>query len=523
MKTKMRMKRSLLTVMLVILTMLAGLAQPCSAFAATSCTKGVVYQNGLAGINISINKAPYNTIFIDDRLQSGYGIYAYGPYGCAWFASARAREVTGKSNVNIIRGAENWWTNGTSMGFKKLSKGAKLQHKAIAVWYPSGTHPDGHVAVVETVIGTKVYLSEGGASNTWFSPRPDLRPYGYCVLRETTQAKLEGLGKFMGYIDLGVGFQMDVVPTGLTIPSTAKVDINGTVQLNVTYKPSNATKKGITWTSSNKNVATVDSSGKVKGLKAGTATITATSTANTKAKAACTVTVSGKVLSTSVSISKTSLSLDFGKSATLSAAVSPSNASNKTITWASSDKSVATVDSKGLVKAVGPGLCRITASSGDGRSRVECTVTVSLKNGGVYRLKHVGTGKMMNYAWGWKEFQYKPIFLDKRDGSVEQTFRFRHISGGKYEIDIMHKEGGVMNVWTSKTVGAGQKIGSWTKTNDDTQRFYVTPVGDGKFILRSAQNKNLAVAPDGSARGYLKLVNYNAGDKNQQWTLEFVK
>ncbi len=524
MKTKMKTKRSLLAVMLIVLTMLAGLAWPCSAFAATSCTKGVVYQNGLDGISISINKAPYNTIFIDDRLQSGYGKYAYGPSGCAWFASARARELTNKTNVNLIWGAEYWWTKGTSLGFKKLYRGAKLQHKAIAVWYPSTTHPKvGHVAVVEKVNGSTVILSEGGASNSWFNSRPNLQPYGYCVLRKTTQAQLESLGKFMGYIDLGVGFQKDVVPTGLTLPSTANVDINGTVQLNVTFKPSNTTKKGITWTTSNKSVATVDSSGKVRGLKAGRATITAVSTANTKAKASCTVTVSGKVLSTSLSISKTSLSLDFGKSASLSATVNPSNASNKTVTWTSSDKSVATVDSKGLVKAVGAGLCKITAASGDGRSRAECTVTVSLKNGGVYRLKHVGTGKMMNYAWGWKEFQYKPIFLDKRDGSVEQTFRFRHISGGKYEIDIMHREGGVMNVWTSKTVAAGQKIGSWTKTNDDTQRFYVTPVGGGKFILRSAQNRNLAVAPDGSTRGYLKLVNYNAGDKNQQWTLEFVK
>jgi hypothetical protein len=77
MKTKMKTKRSLLAVMLIVLTMLAGLARPCSAFAATSCTKGVVYQNGLEGISISINKAPYNTIFIDARLQSGYGKYAY--------------------------------------------------------------------------------------------------------------------------------------------------------------------------------------------------------------------------------------------------------------------------------------------------------------------------------------------------------------------------------------------------------------------------------------------------------------
>ena len=161
----------------------------------------------------------------------------------------------------------------------------------------------------------------------------------------------------------------------------------------------------------------------------------------------------------------------------------------------------------------------IKATAGDGNSYASCTVTVILANG-VYKLKHVGTGKMMNYAWGWKEFAYKPIFLYNRDGSVEQTFRFRHINNGKFEIDIMHREGGVMNVWTSKTVGEGQKIGSWTKTNDDTQRFLVTFVNKNTVILRSAQNSSLAVAPDGSARGYLKLVKYNINDKNQQWVIE---
>ena len=510
--------------MVLILVMLASLVQPCSTYAAAkSCTKGVVYQNGLAGIKISINKAPYNTIFTDKKIQGSIVSVAYDYDGCGWFASARARELTGKTNVKYIWAAEYWWTKGESLGFKKISKGGKLTHKAIAVWYPSGTHKWGHVAVVEKVNGSTVTLSEGGASNSWFKSKPDLKPYGYCILRNTTQKDLEKLGKFMGYIDLGVSFQPDVAPTGLTLSSSkAKVDINGTVQLKAAYKPASTTKKGITWTSSNKKIATVDANGKVKGLKAGKVTITATCTANKKAKATCTVTVSSKVLSTSVSLSKTSLSLDCGKTATLKASVKPAKASNKKITWTSSDKKVATVDKNGKVKAIGSGTCKITATSGDGKSKAVCTVNVPLKNG-VYKLKHVGTGKMMNYAWGWKEFEYKPIFLDKRDGSVEQTFRFRHISGGKYEIDIMHKEGGVMNVWTSKTVAAGQKIGSWTKTKDDTQRFYVTPVGGGKFILRSAQNKNLAVAPDGSSRGYLQLVKYNANDKNQQWSFEFVK
>ena len=229
----------------------------------------------------------------------------------------------------------------------------------------------------------------------------------------------------------------------------------------------------------------------------------------------------GKIKSTSVSINTRSITLLAGNTQTLSASVNPSNATNKSIKWSTSNSSVATVNSNGKVTAVAPGTATITATAGDGNSKTTCSVSVILANG-VYRLKHVGTGKMMNYAWGWKEFAYKPIFLCARDGSVEQTFRFRHLGYGKYEIDIMHREGGVMNVWTSKTVALGQKIGSWSKTNDDTQRFYVTPVGNGKFILRSAQNGNLAVAPDGSSRGYLKLVNYNTNDKNQQWYFEKV-
>ena len=315
-------------------------------------------------------------------------------------------------------------------------------------------------------------------------------------------------------------FDNDVSPTKLTITSSMTLNINESKKISASFTPSNvsASKKGITWQSSNSSVATVDSNGQVRGIKAGTATITATCTANKNAYAKCKVTVNGRITSTSVSISRSSLTLNRGNTATITASVNPSNASNRSITWSSSNTSVAKV-SNGKITAVNGGTAVITAKAGDGKSYATCVVTVLLPNG-VYRLKHVGTGKMMNYAWGWKEFAYKPIFLYNRDGSVEQTFRFRHISNGKYEIDIMHKEGGVMNVWTSKTVAEGQKIGSWSKTYDDTQRFIVTFINSNTVILRSAQNSNLAVAPDGSSRGYLKLVRYNANDKNQQWVIE---
>lgn len=512
-------RRILIFVLTLSLMISGSLMSPLDAYAATTrCDKGI-YKNGLGGINININAAPYNTIFVKN--QGGFERHAYGQSGCAWFASARAKQLTGK-NIRYIWDANSWWNKYSSFGFGRIPKGKGIpKGKSIAVWFKSGKHPDGHVAIVEKVDGNKVILSEGGAWNGWFNPKPNLKPYGYCVLRETKRSDLESMGKFMGYIDLKVGGT--IVPTGLSITSSLSIAPKGKAQISLTYKPSNVTssQKGIIWTSSNPLVAFVDMNGKVTGLIPGTATITATCLANTKVKATCKVTVSKskKVRSTSVSINKRAVTVLAGNGETLTATVNPGNAANKSIKWTTSNSGVATVSSSGRVTGVAPGTATITATAGDGYSKTTCSVTVLMANG-VYKLKHVGTGKMMNYAWGWREFAYKPIFLYQRDGSVEQTFRFRHISSGKYEIDIMHREGGVMNVWTAKTVSAGQKIGSWSKTHDDTQRFLVTFVGKNKIVLRSAQNNSLAVAPDGSARGYLKLVNYNPSDRNQQWMIE---
>ena len=111
--------------------------------------------------------------------------------------------------------------------------------------------------------------------------------------------------------------------------------------LTATVSPDNATNKTVTWSSSDKSVATVSSSGKVTAVKAGTAKITAKAGDKT---ATCTVTVSEKVIAvTSIKLDKTSLSLTEGETATLTATVSPDNATDKTVTWTSSDKSIATV------------------------------------------------------------------------------------------------------------------------------------------------------------------------------------
>ena len=146
--------------------------------------------------------------------------------------------------------------------------------------------------------------------------------------------------------------------------------------LLATVLPANADNKAVTWSSSNTAIATVDASGKVTAVAAGSAVITVTTTDGGKT-ATCTVTVTNPAVPVqSVSLNKTELSLNVGESVTLTATVLPENADNKAVTWSSSDAAVATVDSNGKVSAVAAGSAVITVKTTDGEKTATCTVTV---------------------------------------------------------------------------------------------------------------------------------------------------
>ena len=147
--------------------------------------------------------------------------------------------------------------------------------------------------------------------------------------------------------------------------------------LTATITPSNATNQNVTWESSDTKVATVDN-GLVTAVAEGTATITVT-TADGGKTATCEVTVTqpAKTPVTSVTLDKTSLTLDVGGSDTLAVTVKPDNATNKAVTWSTSNKNVATVNN-GVVTAVGAGTATITAAASDGSGKTAtCEVTVN--------------------------------------------------------------------------------------------------------------------------------------------------
>ena len=162
--------------------------------------------------------------------------------------------------------------------------------------------------------------------------------------------------------------------SGVTLnkPATS-ITVGKTEQLTATVNPSNADNKNVNWSSSAPGVATVNTSGLVTAVSAGTATITVT-TVDGGRTANCTVTVPVPV--SGVSLNKTSTTLVLGGTETLTATVLPSNAANKSVTWSSSSTAVATVSTTGLVTARALGSAVITVTTDDGEYKATCNISV---------------------------------------------------------------------------------------------------------------------------------------------------
>ena len=162
-----------------------------------------------------------------------------------------------------------------------------------------------------------------------------------------------------------------IAVTGVSLnQSSLTLDQGSTANLTATVTPSNATNKSVSWSTSNQSVATV-SNGTVTAVGEGTATITAS--AGSKS-VTCAVTVTKKVVDvTSVELDRTEAELETGKDLTLTATVKPDGATDKTVTWTTSDAKIATVEN-GKVTAVSEGDVTITATAGG--KGATCAITI---------------------------------------------------------------------------------------------------------------------------------------------------
>ena len=316
--------------------------------------------------------------------------------------------------------------------------------------------------------------------------------------------------------------------SGITLNKTAlNLTIGASESLVATISPSNATNKDVEWTSSNTNVATVDTTGKVTGVSAGSATITVKTKDGSKV-ATCNVTVKNPVISvTGVTLNKTALNLVTGASESLVATISPSNATNKDVEWTSSNTNVATVDTTGKVTGVSSGSATITVKTKDGTKVATCNVTVknpiAINDINKHWAESTITDFISNgYINGYQDNTFRPnnsitraefikIFnkyfgLNKKSG---KTFKDTSTHWAKDEIDIAVTYG-VINGYPDNTFKpnepitreqAAKIISNYKKIEDDNYD-KLNKYKDATNVSTWAKNSVEGVLEQGYMNGY---------------------
>ena len=177
-------------------------------------------------------------------------------------------------------------------------------------------------------------------------------------------------GGFMAYCNVRV---LQPV-TGITLSNSEMTVRKGTeFYLNASVIPDTADDKTIVWSTSDSAVATVSSDGKVSTIGVGQCIITATNPAS-KVAASCTVVVLEPL--TGLSLNTYYQNMVKGTKFVLLPIVEPSTASNKKVTFWSSDNDIATVDEKGVITAVKGGICEIVVTTEEGSFSQKCVIAV---------------------------------------------------------------------------------------------------------------------------------------------------
>lgn len=294
------------------------------------------------------------------------------------------------------------------------------------------------------------------------------------------------------YSNISVSYKVTVkqAVTAVSMESAVKLNENSTKRLTAKAVPNTASNARLSFKSSNASVAAVSSNGVITAKSKGSCVITATATDGSGKSAKCRVTVVKPV--TNVKLNAHTISWNVGKKAHFRPTVTPTTASNISVKYTSSNTRVATVDSNGLLTAVGKGTCTVTCTAADGSGKKDtCKVTVkqpvrkltisggsSVNEGSSIELKAVAApsnATNKNVTWSSS---------DKTVAKVSSTGKVTALKAGKATIKCTAKDGSRVAASKTVTVKAvkptGQKIADYA-----AQWAGVTPYVWGGKSLRT--------------------------------------
>ena len=359
-----------------------------------TCGNGI-YGNDQKGVSINICDAPYTTYA---KKTGGSGAWAPGGASTNWYAAARVNDLTGV-DVPIMDGS-TWINTAESYGFTVSKEpnadpnwvhGYGIASKRLAVWKD-------HIRVIEGVnTQTQMILFSNGDGNSKYAAN------GYCGMEERSFTDFESDGRWFGDF-LGYVYLAKVKPEGafesVTTTDDGQITISGyaydpkspNTNIDLHIAIVNADLPGEEKTLKVNNVQRTD------GKKGG---FSLTFPVNVRGYYYIAVEALGTTVNSDssdytdlgykyftlekalypreITLNQSSLSLEKGSTGNLSvSSYLPSEAQNKTVTWTSSDTSIATVTSAGKVTAKGVGTATITATVKDRAAvKAECTVTVT--------------------------------------------------------------------------------------------------------------------------------------------------
>lgn len=295
-------------------------------------------------------------------------------------------------------------------------------------------------------------------------------------------AKKEGITTITATLQNGLSKECIVTvtkekinPTSITLnKNTVDLSVGKSETLTANILPTNATNRTITWKSNNNAIATVEN-GKITAKSVGTTTITATLSNGLKAE--CKVTVKmQEIAAQGVTLDKTNAAITATKTLQLTATISPVNATNKNITWTTSDSNIATVEN-GKVTAKKEGTVTITAQTANGKVAT-CKITVQTPTTEEEMCEYIKINNLgkVTYSYFQKVIQNKDDYY---------AIKAAHDCANKLNLPVYAKQNGVYNIYKEKS-GEGSIVVR-TSTNLNNSTIYIH---DETGIIGTTKDRN---------------------------------
>ena len=270
---------------------------------------------------------------------------------------------------------------------------------------------------------------------------------------------------------------------------TGELRVGEQTTLIATITPDNATNKSVTWKSDNTEAATVEN-GVVTAVGEGKANITVTTVDGNKT-ATCEITVlpeeepEPEVINVeNVTLNSQNEELKIGDTVTLVATITPSNATNKNVTWSSDNTNVATVNN-GVVRAVGEGKANITVTTVDGNKTAVCKITVVDEQEDVIStISYDITDSTNKNVTATITFNRNDVTITNNDGSNQYVFE----TNGEFTFEYVDSEG---------NTGTNTARVNWIDKEAPVLEIEYENINDGKEVKVTIKSNEELLEVDG--------------------------